>query len=192
METETKTEENILVKDMGEETAVLGGGCFWCLEAVFQQIKGVTSVESGYAGGFTENPTYDQVCSGKTGHAEVIRIIYDPKIISYRQLLEVFFYVHDPTTLNKQGNDIGEQYRSIILFTDSEQEKIAKGLIMELDEKKFWADSIVTEIEPLKVFYKAEDYHQSYYKENTAQPYCQLVISPEVEKFQEKFADLLK
>ncbi len=176
----------------GLETAVLGGGCFWCIEAVFQQVKGVSSVESGYAGGDVENPTYEQVCSGNTGHAEVVRVSFDPDEISYRKLLEVFFYVHDPTTLNRQGNDVGTQYRSIILYTSPEQEKIAKELIGELEEQKFFADPIVTQLEPLKVFYKAEDYHQSYYQNNTAQPYCQLVISPKVEKFQDKFADILK
>ena len=180
------------VENNGSETAVLGGGCFWCIEAVFQQVKGVASVESGYAGGDVENPTYEQVCSGKTGHAEVVRVSFDPDEISYRKLLEVFFYVHDPTTLNRQGNDIGTQYRSIILYTSPEQEKIAKELIDKLEEQKFFADPIVTQLEPLKVFYRAEDYHQSYYENNTAQPYCQLVIFPKVEKFQDKFADILK
>ncbi len=174
------------------ETAVLGGGCFWCLEALFVRLKGVITVESGYAGGSVENPTYQQVCSGNTGHAEVIKITYDPGAITYRQLLEVFFYTHDPTTLNRQGNDVGTQYRSIILYNSAEQEKTANVLVAELGEQKFFKDPIVTEIKPLKIFYKAEDYHQSYYEENPAQPYCQIVILPKLEKFEDKFADLLK
>jgi peptide-methionine (S)-S-oxide reductase len=195
MKSELKSENNNLTdktSNNGLETAVLGGGCFWCIEAVFQQLKGVSSVESGYAGGDAEDPTYDQVCSGNTGHAEVVRVLFDPGEISYRKLLEVFFYVHDPTTLNRQGNDVGTQYRSIILYTSPEQEKTAKELINELEEQKFYSAPIVTQLEPLKVFYKAEDYHQSYYENNAAQPYCQLVISPKVEKFQDKFADILK
>ncbi len=184
--------ENNESTNRNEEIAVLGGGCFWCLEAVFEQLKGVYSVESGYSGGEVIDPTYTQVCSGKTGHAEVVRITFDPEIISFRKLLEVFFYVHDPTTLNRQGNDVGDQYRSIILYTSPEQEKTAGELIKELEEQKFFVDSIVTLVEPLKAYYKAEDYHQEYYENNTAQPYCQLVISPKVEKFQDKFADLMK
>ena len=186
-----KVENNKSINS-NEEIAVLGGGCFWCLEAVFEQLKGVYSVESGYSGGEVIDPTYTQVCSGNTGHAEVVRIAFDPDIISFRKLLEVFFYVHDPTTLNRQGNDVGDQYRSIILYTSSEQEKTATELIKELEEQKFFVDPIVTLVEPLKAFYRAEDYHQEYYENNTAQPYCQLVISPKVEKFQDKFADLMK
>ena len=192
MKEEDKNSIEKQVTNKGEETAVLGGGCFWCIEAVFQQIKGVSSVESGYAGGDIENPAYEQVCSGNTGHAEVVRVLYNPEEISYRKLLEVFFYIHDPTTLNRQGNDVGTQYRSIILFTTPEQEKVAGEVINELEEQKFYADPIVTEVEPLEIFYRAEDYHQSYYANNAAQPYCQLVISPKVEKFQDKFADILK
>jgi peptide-methionine (S)-S-oxide reductase len=196
MKSETKNEDNNNpaknIENNGLETAILGGGCFWCIEAVFQQIKGVSSAQSGYAGGDVENPTYEQVCSGNTGHAEVVRVSFDPEELSYRKLLEVFFYIHDPTTLNRQGNDVGTQYRSIIMFTSPEQEKIAKELIDEMEEQKFYADPVVTQIEPLKTFYKAEDYHQSYYENNAAQPYCQLVISPKVEKFQDKFADILK
>ena len=174
------------------ETAVLGGGCFWCLEAVFVRLKGVITVESGYAGGSIENPTYQQVCSGNTGHAEVLKITYNPEVITYMQLLEVFFYVHDPTTLNRQGNDVGTQYRSIILYNSPAQEKTANDLVVELGGQKFFADPIVTEIKPLEIFYRAEDYHQSYYEENPAQPYCQLVILPKVEKFEDKFTDLLE
>ena len=196
MEPEIRSENNNNLIDKagndGLETAVLGGGCFWCIEAVFQQVKGVSRVESGYAGGDVEDPTYEQVCSGNTGHAEVVRVLFDPGEISYRKLLEIFFYVHDPTTLNRQGNDVGTQYRSIILYTGPEQEKTARELINELEEQKFFTDPVVTQLEPLKVFYKAEDYHQSYYENNEAQPYCQLVISPKVEKFQDKFADVLK
>ena len=184
--------ENSKSINSNEEIAVLGGGCFWCLEAVFEQLNGVYSVESGYSGGEVIDPTYTQVCSGTTGHAEVVRIAFDPDVISFRKLLEVFFYVHDPTTLNRQGNDVGDQYRSIVLYTSSEQEKTATELIKELEEQKFFVDPIVTLVEPLKAFYRAEDYHQEYYENNTAQPYCQLVISPKVEKFQDKFADLMK
>jgi len=177
---------------MKYETAVFGGGCFWCLEAIFLQIKGVKSVESGYAGGPNENPTYKEVCSGKTGHAEVVKIEFNPGVISYRQLLELFFYIHDPTTLNRQGNDIGEQYRSVILFTSPEQEKIAGEYISNLKKKKMYLKPIVTEVKPLEQFYKAEDYHQKYYYNNLSQSYCQIVISPKVKKFKEKFIKLLR
>lgn len=179
-------------REEGTEIAIFGGGCFWSMEAIFSQLKGTVEVEVGYAGGYIENPTYEQVYSGGTGHAEVIKIVFDPKIISYNQLLDVFFFVHDPTTLNRQGNDIGESYRSIILFTKSVQEKSAEEFIKSLDEKKIYPNSIVTEVEPLDEFYKAEDYHQEYYVNNSLQSYCQLVILPKVEKYQEKFANLLK
>jgi peptide-methionine (S)-S-oxide reductase len=191
-ETENGKNENQHTGNSQKGTAVLGGGCFWCLEAVFEQLKGVKAVDSGYAGGLTENPTYEEVCTGNTGHAEVIRIEFDPEIITYRQILEVFFYVHDPTTLNRQGNDIGEQYRSIILYSDENQKKTAEEMVAALGEQGIYADPIVTEIKPLDVFYRAEDYHQSYYVNNTSQAYCQIVISPKVEKFQDKFKDLLK
>lgn len=186
----SKSEDEIANNNL--DTAVMGGGCFWCLEAVFEQLKGVVSADAGYAGGYVKNPTYQQVCSGNTGHAEVVRITFDPKVISYKELLEVFFYIHDPTTLNRQGNDIGEQYRSIILFNSSKQKKIAKEFVAELTEQKFFKNPIVTEIKPLEVFYKAEDYHQQYYENNTAQPYCQIIILPKLEKFKDKFAHLLK
>lgn len=173
------------------ETAVFGGGCFWSIEAIFSLLKGVTDAEVGYAGGFKENPTYEQVCQGNTGHAEVVKITFDPNIISYSKLLEVFFYIHDPTTLNRQGNDVGGQYRSIILYTSPEQEKTVKEFIDELKKTEVYSDPIVTEVEPLDKYYKAEDYHQDYFKNNSIQPYCGAIISPKVEEFQDKFADLL-
>ncbi len=175
-----------------KEIAVFGGGCFWSMEEIFSQLKGITGVEAGYAGGYAEDPTYEQVYSDETGHAEVIKIVFDPKIISYEQLLDVFFYVHDPTTLNRQGNDIGESYRSIILFTKPEQEKSAREFIKNLDEEKIYPDPIVTEVKSLDEFYMAEDYHQEYYDNNSSQSYCQFVILPKIDKFQEKFAGLLK
>jgi len=177
---------------MNYETAVFGGGCFWCLEEIFLQIKGVENVESGYAGGFRENPSYKEVCSGETGHAEVVKIEFDPEIVSYDQLLEVFFYIHDPTTLNHQGNDTGEQYRSVIFFTSGEQENSARAFINNLKNKKIFLGSIVTEIKPLDKFYRAEDYHQKYFISNLSQPYCHLIISPKIKNFREKFTKLLK
>ena len=177
---------------MNYETAVFGGGCFWCLEEIFMQINGVESVESGYAGGFRENPSYKEVCSGETGHAEVVKIEFDPEIVSFDQLLEVFFYIHDPTTLNRQGNDTGEQYRSVIFFTSGQQEKGARTFIDNFENKKIFLGSIVTEIKPLDKFYKAKDYHQKYFMSNPSQPYCQLIISPKIKKFREKFTRLLK
>ena len=177
---------------MSLDTAVFGGGCFWCLEAVFKMIKGVKRVESGYAGGITDDPDYRSVCSGDTGHAEVVRVEYDPDTVSYRLLLEIFFSTHDPTTLNRQGNDIGTQYRSIILYTSPEQEKLARDYINELDEEKVYPDVIVTELEPLEKFYKAEDYHQDYFTNNAGTPYCRAVIYPKVEKAKDKYAPLIK
>lgn len=177
---------------MKYETAVLGGGCFWCLDSIFSQVKGVESVESGYAGGHKENPTYQEVCSGNTGHAEVIKIKFNPEIITYHQLLEVFFYIHDPTTPNKQGNDIGEQYRSIILFTSPDQEKIAKKFVNDLKKQKDFSQPIVTEIKSLDKFFKAEDYHQNYFDNNSSKPYCQVVISPKITKLKNRFTELLK
>ena len=173
------------------DTAVFAAGCFWCIEAIFQDLKGVQSVEPGYAGGTTENPTYKEVCTGTTGHAEVARIIYDPSKISYNDLLEVFWTTHDPTTLNRQGNDVGTQYRSAIFFKDDKQKESAE------DSKKnvatqIWSNPIVTEITPLKTFYTAEDYHHNYYNSNKNAPYCQFVINPKLEKFRKKFQDKLK
>ncbi|MHB8279726.1 MAG: peptide-methionine (S)-S-oxide reductase MsrA [Candidatus Humimicrobiaceae bacterium] len=173
------------------QTAVLGGGCFWCLEAVFSQLNGVIKVESGYSGGNKPNPDYKKVCSGNTGHAEVIKIEFDPDKISYEILLRIFFAVHDPTTLNRQGNDRGTQYRSIILYSSPEQEQIALRVIQDIENSKIYPDPLVTEIKPLHTFYKAEDYHQEYFYNNTYQPYCQAIISPKVEKFRKKFNSYL-
>lgn len=175
----------------GLEVAILGGGCFWSMEASFSQLKGVQDAEAGYAGGHKENPTYEEVGRKDTGHAEVIKVVFDPDVISFEKLLEVFFYVHDPTTLNRQGNDVGEQYRSIILYTSSGQEKAARDYIQELEEADVYIDPIVTQVEPLDKYYKAEDYHQEYYENNPDQPYCSFVVGPKVKKFEEKFADLL-
>lgn len=171
---------------------VLGGGCFWCLETIFNRLKGVNNITSGYAGGHTANPTYTEVSNGSTGHAEVIKIEYNPTIINDEILLEVFFALHDPTTLNQQGNDIGTQYRSLILYTSEQQKTAAENFIQYLTSEKTFTNPIVTEIKPLTVFYPAEDYHQNYYEQNTHKPYCQLVISPKIKKIEEKFATLLK
>jgi len=173
-------------------TATLGGGCFWCLEAVYNHIEGVTSVTSGYAGGHVPNPTYRQVCHGNTGHAEVVQVEYDPSVISYRDLLEIFFTIHDPTTKNRQGADVGPQYRSIILYHDASQKKTAEELIDALEAEDVFDDPIVTEIDPLDTFYSAEDHHQNYYENNPGQPYCQAVIMPKVNKLRKKHADRLK
>lgn len=174
------------------ELATLGGGCFWCLEAVFEQVRGVQHVESGYSGGSTANPTYPEVCSGSTGHAEVVQITFDPAVISYRQLLEIFFAIHDPTTLNRQGADVGTQYRSVIFAHDPEQLQIAVQLVADLNTQKIWDRDIVTEVVPFQKFYRAEDYHQNYFQQNPYQPYCQAVISPKLVKFRRQFADKLK
>ncbi len=174
------------------EVATFAAGCFWCTEAVFQRLKGVVKIESGYSGGSVPNPTYEAVCTGQTGHAECTQITYDPKIISYPQLLEVFWKTHDPTTLNRQGNDSGTQYRSAIFYHNDEQKQLAEKYKRELDAAKIWEDQIVTEISELKKFYKAEDYHQNYYNQNGNQPYCSFVITPKVEKFKKIFADKLK
>jgi peptide-methionine (S)-S-oxide reductase len=174
------------------ETAVLGGGCFWCLEAVFEQLKGVESVESGYAGGATPNPTYTAVCGGNTGHAEVVRVTFDPTAISYRELLEVFFATHDPTTLNRQGNDVGTQYRSVIYTTTPEQEATARAVISELTAERVFPGPIVTEVEPAPTFYQAEEYHQGYYRGNPGQGYCSFVIAPKVAKLRKSFGAKLK
>ena len=174
------------------KTAVLGGGCFWCTEAVFSRLKGVLKVTPGYAGGATDKPTYQQVCSGTTGHAEVNKIEYDPSVISYSDLLEVFFHVHDPTTLNQQGNDFGEQYRSIILYSDAEQKAAAERFVSELNTSAEFKRPVVTEIKQLTAFYETEGYHQSYYENNPGQPYCRLIISPKLEKLKQKFAKSLQ
>jgi peptide methionine sulfoxide reductase msrA/msrB len=169
------------------EEIILGGGCFWCVEAVYLNLKGVLKVESGYSGGFVKNPAYREVCNGTTGHAEVVKITYNANEISLHRILEVFFTVHDPTTLNRQGNDVGTQYRSVIYFQHAEQEKIALAIIKKLEEEKVFSNKIVTEVKAFDVFYKAEDYHQNYYNLNKSQPYCQYVIVPKLEKFRKLF-----
>ncbi|HMQ01666.1 MAG TPA: peptide-methionine (S)-S-oxide reductase MsrA [Candidatus Doudnabacteria bacterium] len=173
------------------QTAVFAGGCFWCTEAVFLKLRGVKSVVPGYTGGQTQNPTYEQVSSGTTGHAEVIKFEFDPEQISYRDLLEVFFATHDPTTLNQQGNDIGTQYRSVIFYANESQKQQAEKIVSELTEQKAFANPIVTAIEPLGQFYEAEDYHKNYYERNSGAPYCQVVIAPKLAKFKQKFASLI-
>jgi peptide-methionine (S)-S-oxide reductase len=174
------------------EKATLGAGCFWCVEAIFQDLKGVEKVESGYSGGTTKNPTYEQVCSGMTGHAEVAQITFDPSVISYEQLLTVFFHVHDPTTLNRQGADAGTQYRSAIFYHNEGQKKTAEKVKEDISKSGLWDDPIVTEITPFDEFYKAEDYHQNYFNENPEKSYCSYVIAPKVKKFYKEFGYLLK
>ena len=175
-----------------QETATLGGGCFWCLEAVYKDLKGVESVVSGYAGGSAENPTYQQVCGGRTGHAEVVQIAYDPNVVSFRDLLDVFFTIHDPTTPDRQGADVGPQYRSIVLYHDTEQKAEAERAIAGLREKGVWSAPIVTEVVPLEKFYPGEAYHQDYYARNPRQGYCQIVIAPKVAKFRKQYLERLK
>jgi len=174
------------------ETATLAGGCFWCLEAAFQQLKGVSSVTSGYTGGTVPNPTYEAVCTGRTGHAEVTQVEFDPAVISYRDLLDVFFTIHDPTTLNQQGADVGTQYRSAIFYQSPEQERVARETIAQLDAQHVWDDPIVTEVVPLAAFYPAEQYHRDYYNRNQNQPYCRAVIAPKVAKLRKHFLEKLK
>jgi len=174
------------------QTATLAGGCFWCLEAVFDEIKGIHGVESGYAGGFVDNPSYREVCNGDTGHAEVIQVHFDPNIVSYRDLLNVFFAIHDPTSLNRQGADVGTQYRSAILYYDDEQKKIAEELVKDLNSQQIWDKPIVTEVAKLDKFYMAEDYHQEYFASNPYQPYCMAVVAPKVSKFRKHFLEMLK
>jgi peptide-methionine (S)-S-oxide reductase len=174
------------------ETATLGGGCFWCLEAVYDEIEGVEDVVSGYAGGSVPNPTYEQVCSERTGHAEVVQVKFDPGAISYREILDIFFTIHDPTTLNRQGNDVGTQYRSAIFFHAPEQEQIAQQTIAELEAAKVWGSPIVTEVVPMAEFYPAEEYHQEYFSRNPYQPYCQVVVAPKLAKARKVFLAKLK
>jgi peptide-methionine (S)-S-oxide reductase len=174
------------------EVATLAGGCFWCLEAVFDELKGVESVESGYSGGHVQNPSYAQVCDGETGHAEVVQVSFDPDVLSYKDLLTVFFTIHDPTTLNRQGNDVGTQYRSAIFYHSEEQKKVADEVIREISASGIWDAPIVTEVTPFERFYIAEDYHQEYFKKNPFQGYCRVVIAPKVAKFRHKFAESLK
>lgn len=174
------------------DTATFGAGCFWCVEAVFQRLKGVERAISGYAGGSVVKPTYKQVCEGNTGHAEVCQIYYDPSIISFKELLEVFWKTHDPTTLNRQGNDVGTQYRSVVFYHNDEQKKLAEFYKKELDSSGIYNDPVVTEISPFTEFYLAEDYHQNYFDENGNQPYCSFVIRPKLEKFEKVFKEKLK
>ena len=174
------------------ETATLGGGCFWCVEAIYQDVIGVQQVVSGYAGGSVEHPTYHQVCSGNTGHAEVVQIAFDPTAISFAELLFIFWRTHDPTTLNQQGYDVGTQYRSVIFYHDDQQREIAEQSLSETDASDLWSDPIVTEIAPLPTFYKAENYHQNYFVQNPYQPYCIAVIHPKVQKFRKAFRDKLR
>jgi peptide-methionine (S)-S-oxide reductase len=174
------------------EEAVVGGGCFWCLEAVFAEVEGVQSVQSGYAGGRRPNPSYEQVCTGVTGHAEVVRVRYDPSVISYEDLLRIFFSIHDPTTLNRQGADVGTQYRSAIFYSSPEQKAAAERIIGEIGAEQIYSAPLVTTLEPLETFWPAEAYHADYFRRNPGQGYCQIVISPKVAKFRKKFADRLK
>lgn len=174
------------------QTATLGMGCFWCTEAIFQELKGVISVVPGYAGGHVQNPTYEQVCAGNTGHTEVAQITYDPTKISFQEILEVFFKVHDPTTLNRQGNDVGYQYRSVIFYHNQEQKQLAEHFKQKLNDEKIFESPVVTAIEPYTNFYPAEDYHKNYFKLNSNKPYCEMVIKPKVEKFEKIFKEKLK
>jgi peptide-methionine (S)-S-oxide reductase len=176
----------------GVEVATLGGGCFWCLEAVYDQLQGVTDVVSGYSGGTVPTPTYQQVCTGLTGHAEVVQIKFDPDQISFKEILQVFFSIHDPTTLNRQGADVGPQYRSVIFYHDQEQKATAEAMIAELEANHIWDGPIVTQVVPFEALFPAEDYHQEYYQNNPGQGYCRVVISPKVAKFRKQFAERLK
>jgi len=178
--------------DTNLEIATLGGGCFWCVEAVYQELDGVVKVESGYSGGKIKNPTYREICTGKTDHAEVIRISFEPQKISFEEILDVFWHTHNPTTLNQQGNDVGTQYRSVIFYHSETQRQIAEKSKKDTDASGLWAAPIVTEISAAPEFYKAEDYHQNYYKDNQYQPYCSFVISPKMEKFRKEYKDKLK
>ncbi|GIQ58526.1 peptide methionine sulfoxide reductase MsrA [Flavobacterium collinsii] len=174
------------------ETITLGGGCYWCVEAVYENLDGVKSVVSGFSGGKVANPTYEEVCTGTTGHAEVVQITYDKNITDINEIFKVFFTVHDPTTLNRQGADVGTQYRSVIFYKNDEQKKAAESIIAELNKAKVYSSPIVTKVEPFRAFYKAEDYHQNYYANNKNQPYCKMVIQPKIEKFEKVFKDKLK
>ena len=175
-----------------KEVATLAGGCFWCLEAIFAELNGVEEVVSGYTGGKSANPSYHEVCSGKTGHAEAVQITFNSQIISYKEILEVLFQIHDPTTLNRQGADVGTQYRSAIFYHNAEQKAIAEQMIKELDAAKVWKSPIVTEVEPFSAFYPAEDYHRDYFRQNTSQPYCQAVIAPKLARFRKHYSRKLK
>jgi peptide-methionine (S)-S-oxide reductase len=176
----------------GNELATLGGGCFWCLEAVFEQVRGVERVESGYAGGAVPRPSYAQVCTGTTGHAEAVQVTFDPAVLSFRDLLDIFFGIHDPTTRDRQGADVGSQYRSVIFYHSDEQKHVAEERIAELNAAHIWPAPIVTQVAPFEAFFPAEDYHQGYFRANPRQPYCQAVVSPKVAKFRKQFAGKLK
>lgn len=185
-------QENSAQIPSGKEIATLAGGCFWCLEAVFDELKGVESVVSGYMGGATANPSYEQVCSGRTGHAEVVQIAFDPAVVSFKEILEVFFVMHDPTTLNQQGNDAGTQYRSVIFYHSPEQKVQAEQVINNLNGAHIWSSPIVTDVAPAQTFYQAEGYHQEYFLRNPAQPYCMLVVAPKIAKLRKHFLGKLK
>lgn len=184
--------QNTMNKSNHLEEATFGAGCFWCVEAVFELANGIELVESGYSGGKVKDPTYREVVYGKTGHVEVTRILFDPEIISYNELLEIFWHSHNPTTLNRQGNDVGEQYRSVIFYHNDEQRKMAEASLQKTEQSDLWPDPIVTTIEPLKNYYVAEDYHQNYFQNNPNQPYCTFVVAPKVAKFKKEFKHLLK
>lgn len=186
------TNDQVLANDVKTDTATFGTGCFWCTEAIFEQLKGVLKVTSGYSGGHVVNPTYEQVCGKNTGHAEVVQVVYDPSLVSYDELLEVFWQTHDPTTLNRQGNDVGPQYRSVVFFHNEDQKQKAEHYKAELDKSGSWDNKIVTTIEPFEHFYAAETYHQNYYSNNGAQPYCYFVIRPKLEKFEKVFKEKMK
>ncbi len=189
---QNNSKKSTMSTNQSYQTATFGAGCFWCVEAVFSRLKGVQSVTSGYSGGHVKNPSYKEVCTGETGHAEAVQVVFDPKEIAYAKLLEIFFKTHDPTTLNRQGADVGTQYRSVIFYHNDEQRKTAVELKEMLDKSGIWDDPIVTIIEPFKEFYKAEGYHQDYFVNNKNQPYCQMVVNPKVEKFEKLFKDYLK
>jgi peptide-methionine (S)-S-oxide reductase len=196
MRSESRMNQNIdqdrTEQDRSLDVATLGGGCFWCLEAVYEELEGVVDVVSGYAGGDVVNPTYKQVCTGNTGHAEVVQVTFDRNMITYLEVLQVFFSIHDPTTLNRQGADVGTQYRSVIFYHNDSQRETAEALIESLAYKGEWRNPIVTEVEPLDAFYPAEDYHQAYYENHKSQPYCRAVINPKLKKFRKKFKPSLK
>jgi peptide-methionine (S)-S-oxide reductase len=185
-------EEEAMTSQQNRDVATLGGGCFWCLEAVFKELRGVESVVSGYAGGEIENPTYEQVCGGRTGHAEVVQVTYDPGVITYRDLLDMFFTIHDPTTLNRQGADVGPQYRSVIFYHSPEQQADAVRAIADLNNEGVWTDPVVTEVLPLTKFYPAEEYHRDYFARNPGQGYCQVVIAPKLAKVRQHHQERLK
>jgi peptide-methionine (S)-S-oxide reductase len=187
-----EAEVGIPVAAAGREVATLGGGCFWCTEAVFVDLKGVTSVEPGYSGGSVPDPSYEQVCTGDTGHAEVVQVTFDPAVLSFHDLLTVFFTVHDPTTLNRQGNDVGTQYRSVVFYRDPSQKSIAEQVIRELQDERLYRKPFVTQVVPFQAFYPAEEYHRNYFERNPERAYCQMVIAPKVAKFRSKFTNRLK